>query len=109
MAATRYKETRLHRRNDGSTAHHFKQFRATLHDHLPEAIQRTSADSRPANRQWVTVKVRPELFHTMSLMVERHKFATGEHLTQSEVLAAAFTLAMPDLVTRLFPTEANEA
>lgn len=95
--------TRLHRRNDGSPALHFQQFRAMLRDYLPEALSRTRADTRPAKDQWVTIKVRPETFHTMSLMVERHQAATGSHLTQSEVLAAAFNLALPVMVSRLFP------
>ena len=109
MAAPRYKETRLHRRNDGSPALHFQQFRAMLRDYLPEALRRTDNDTRPARNKWVTVKVRPEVFHTMSIMVERHRATTGSHLTQSEVLTAAFNLALPVLVTRLFPSEAGEA
>lgn len=99
--------SRLHRRNDGRTPLHFPQFCAMLHDYLPEAIQRTQSDTREAGDRWGPIKVRPELFHTLSLLTERHEAATGNQITKSEVLAAAFNLALPVLVTRLFPSEAE--
>ena len=101
--------TRLHRRNDGSPAPHFQQFRAMLCNYLPEVIKHIDRDTRPASRQWVTIKVRPEVYQTMAALIERHGSVTGNRLTQSEVLAAAFNLALPVLVTRLFPSEADEA
>lgn len=95
--------SRLHRRNDGSPSIHFPQFRALLREYLPEVLQRTRTDQREAGDQWTTFRVRPEVSLTVAALIERHEAVTGNRITKSEVLAAAFNLALPVLVTRLFP------
>jgi hypothetical protein len=99
--------TRQHHRNDGRKALYLRDLVALGGLYLPELYQvqlvGTYPTSPPRENQWRTLKLRPEVIAVLDVLAQRHEAARGHTITKSEIIAAALKLALPQMVTRMFP------
>ncbi|TCM84591.1 hypothetical protein [Rhodovulum steppense] len=98
--------TRRNHRNGGGKALHVSDLEALARRHLPEiAAHPPGHPSRrtPRENLWRTIKARPEIIQVLDALAERHEQATGQKITNSEIIAAALKLSLPVLASRMFP------
>lgn len=97
--------TRRNHRNDGGKTLYVSDLEALTRRYLPETLvpYGQPRKSTPRENLWRTIKARPEVIQVLDTLAERHEQATGQKITNSEIIAAALNLSLPVMVSRMFP------
>lgn len=98
--------TQRNHRNTGGKALFVDDLAAVAREHLPElgvhATPQHMSRSRPRENLWRTIKARPEIIEVLDTLAGRHEQATGRKISNSELIAAALSLSLPVLASRVF-------
>ena len=62
------------------------------------SAQRRKATTRSNTASWASMRIRPEVVATVTLLQERHLTNTGKEISQSEVVCALIASGLPHLV-----------
>jgi hypothetical protein len=103
--------TRHNHRNGGGKTLYIGDLAALSSRYLPETTRQHQPGQpvrcTPKENLWRTIKARPEIIEVLDALAARHEQATGQTITNSEIIAAALNLALPVLATRMFPQGSN--
>ena len=97
--------TRRNHRNDGGKTLYVSDLAALTRRYLPETVTPLGQprNNTPRENLWRTIKARPEVIDVLDALAQRHERATGEKITNSEIIAAALNLSLPVMASRMFP------